>query len=330
VGKDPSATKENQLLALRRALIDRCRGCSTSSTLEDFPLNIVESENLQFLQSKSQVKYRLHQQKLLISSPTTTNPATSLSTSSEIRSEIRTGEEHPDSQQKRKKPRLCSESQPCGYCINWQIAIPASFLDELSLFSDLPFILRINSKITPLTKVKTPSGLSSFLFAGSQEVTIAHTGLPQGITTISTGFSANGKSQKHKSYPVEAIYKKKICVSRISGFALHQLMIILFKELSISSALTSSLPFPPLLLNESVEDGETVQLKNTGQITLPIESCGKGKEEILSRKMWKEKVKSSAYKNLEDAFFTHPIFQHWIRCNRTISSNLMSSSSCDV
>jgi hypothetical protein len=302
---------------LKRALVDRLAGLSYSPSLQDLQLYIVESEDLQFVQSKSQVKYRILQQKQLLSSSTSTIPLTSLLSVDDVRSS--SAEEQGDSQkQRRKKQRIYSEPQPYGYCINWQVAVPPSFLDEPALFSDLTFILRINSKITPVKKANTPGGLSSLSFAGSQEVTIAHTGLPQGINAISKDGSSSGKSQKLKNSARDVSYKKKICVSRISGFALYQLTLILLRELSKVCVVPSSLPFPSSDLSEPVlREGETSVLNSVNQTEQRKDGeTDKNNEELFSNKEWKEGIKTTAYKELENEFFNHPVFQHWIRSKR--------------
>jgi hypothetical protein len=213
IGADPSSSREYQLEAARRTFIDRCHGLSTSQE----PLEIEILEEPLFRLSKSVVKHRyqvLEQEELALQCLNPQEiPSSELKlTVNSLQNEM--GESKSTKQQESvtgkressilqgdsllkqppaKKPKLKKVSPvPYGNAVNWHCSVPG--------LTDEEFL--------PNIATKTRSVLD-----GTQEVTIAHTGLPQG-KNIEQLITRNGK----------------ICCSRLSPHCMDQLMRFYYRE----------------------------------------------------------------------------------------------------
>jgi hypothetical protein len=268
IGADPSSSREYQLEAARRTFIDRCQGLSTSQE----PLEIEILEEPLFQRSKSVVKHRyqvLEQEELALQ---ILNPQEM--PSSELKQSVNSlqnemGEsqsaKQPESvtgkressislldQPPAKKPKLKRVSPvPYGNAVNWHCSVPG--------LTDEEFL--------PNIATKTRSVLD-----GTQEVTIAHTGLPQG-KNIEQLITRNGK----------------ICCSRLSPHCMDQLLRFYYHE--GKKAL-------PMDQNEAKDD------KNEEEEEIAYQNW------LTSLKMIS--VSSVKLPDLNDEFFAHRIFRNWI------------------
>jgi hypothetical protein len=214
IGADPSSSKEYQLEAARRAFIDRCQGLSTSQE----PLEIEILEEPLFRLSKSVVKHRyqvLEQEELALQClnpqeiPSSELKISRNSLQNEMGESLSAKQQQENGTGKRnssilqgdslldqppaKKPKLKKVSPvPYGNAVNWHCSVPG--------LTDEEFL--------PNIATKTRSVLD-----GTQEVTIAHTGLPQG-KNIEQLITRNGK----------------ICCSRLSPHCMDQLMRFYYRE----------------------------------------------------------------------------------------------------
>eukprot|EP01040_Poterioochromonas_malhamensis_P014998 gene14998-16700_t len=211
VGRDPSAATEAQLQALQRALRGRCE-TDSSEAKESIDMLIVDEEGLQFSSSKGNVKHRL------------TNTATEESTTSttaniEVTYEDtvngignkRTADSNELSSKKKKIKKL--QPVPCGTSINWISSPPTSTNTNNTAHRPPPLVdlllgyfneIKHNIKVTK---------------SGSQEVTIAHTGLPHGTTQK----ARNGKGSVEGQSSDRPRGPKKLSISRLSPYALQWL-----------------------------------------------------------------------------------------------------------
>ena len=213
LGSDPNTTLEHQHSAARRALIDRFDGLSTASD----PLFLAVVDDPLFSRSKSVLKHRhqlLDDQKEQPNSLTSDLSAADSKMSDgsvpvvavdATRVSKRPVDDHPPSDpQPSKKARTAKKAGPLPYgqSINWHLAVPG--------ISDEDFLPQIATK-------------TRAVLGGTQEVTIAHTGLPQG-KNIENLVTRNGK----------------ICVSRLSPFCQDLLLRLLHRELTGKRAVEDS------------------------------------------------------------------------------------------
>ncbi len=185
----------------------------------------------------------------------------------------RTEENENETTHKKKKTKKIS-AIPYGNNLNWQRDLLPEAMDALA-------------KVQGLTTAceKQGSNNKNKTVNGSIEVTISQTGLPQGITakTIET------KKQRIIDAPLQSI--GLLSASRISQYHLRILMDLIFANMHSKS-------------NDSID---SITDAKTGDTELAHGDYDDWKKRLL---LSNESIK---YKELEETFFTHPVFQYWKR-----------------
>lgn len=286
VGADPGAmSMEHQYEALNRALLTRWQSNNNHNNNDDRHSLLQEEEELalpvcaiitkpeyQFTFSKSILKYQSNQNHRV-----------------QVQ-EVETITEGEDMLPKAKKARKACNSNgndinsssvilPCGNSLNWQLHV--GFLMKQQQHHQFP-----SEYYDLLEGGKHSKGKPCV--QGSVEVTIAQTGLPQGMNQKSLQQQRDKSQQQQKQQIVgfrQSWYK---FTSRLSRYQLQDVLMELSRKISSSN-------------KEIIEqEQEGTKENSTGSAALSYEE-------------WKESQLTPAYQARKDAFFRHPLFEHWMR-----------------
>lgn len=281
IGADPNTTLEHQFSAAQRALVDRCAGLSAHSQ-QPLLLEIIEEPF--FSNSISNVTHHFQGQddggveEEAKGEEQGQGQGGCHQCNRDERVEIGRGgdgdggshkraHEHSTLEQSRKKQKKITPL-PCGHSINWQLSIPE--VNEADL---LP---TIHTKLRPVQR-------------GTQEVTIAHTGLPQGANLDKL-----------------ILRKGKVCCSRLSPYAFQQLFQI------YQSKFHEKVVVEVDVIKEH-SDQKVSSLSEEDKIKDLIEHLNKN-----GYQDWRENFvsKSLEYLLQVEEFFQHSVFKGWIRSKR--------------